>query len=110
LVAKIISLYKGGKRDKPSNKIPISILSFFSKIHEKVIGSRVTDYVDNNKILLNTQFGFRKKKSTEMATIKLVDWVNTLFETGLIPAALFLDLKRAFDMIDHKQLSWKKSV
>ena len=42
--------------------------------------------------------------STEMATIKLVDWVNTLFEAGLIPAALFLDLKKAFDTIDHKQL------
>ena len=42
--------------------------------------------------------------STEMATIKLVDWVNTSFEAGLIPAALFLDLKKAFDTIDHKQL------
>ena len=39
-----------------------------------------------------------------MATIKLVDWVNTSFEAGLIPAALFLDLKKAFDTIDHKQL------
>jgi len=69
-----------------------------------VIGSRLTDYVENNTILINTQFGFRKKMSTEMATIKLVDWVNTSFEAGLIPAALFLDLKKAFDTIDHKQL------
>ena len=39
-----------------------------------------------------------------MATIKLIDWVNTSFEVGLIPAALFLDLKKPFDTIDHKQL------
>ena len=69
-----------------------------------VIRSWLTDYIENNKILVNTQFGFRKNHSTEMATIKLVDWVNTPFEAGLIPAALFLDLKKAFDKIDHKQL------
>ena len=103
-MAKIIPLHKGGKRDDPSNKRPISILPFFSKIYEKVIGFRLTDYIENNTILINTQFGFRKKLSTEMATIKLVDWVNTSFEAGLIPAALFLDLKKAFDTIDHKQL------
>jgi len=39
-----------------------------------------------------------------MATIKLVDWVNTTFDAGLISAALFLDLKKAFDTIGHKKL------
>ena len=56
------------------------------------------------KIIVNTQFGFRKRISTEMATIKLVDWVSEVCELGLIPDALFLDLKNAFDTIDHKKL------
>ena len=67
-------------------------------------GSRLTDYIENNKILINTQFGFRKNNSTEMATIKFVDCVNASFEAVLIPASLFLDLKKAFDTIDCKQL------
>jgi len=102
--AKIIPLHKGGKRDKPSNKRPISVLPFFSKIYEKVIGSRLTDYIENNQILMTSQFGYRKNSSIEIATIKLVDWVNTLFEACLIPDALFLDLKNTFDTIDHKQI------
>jgi len=100
----VVPLYKGGKKDDPSNRRPISILPFFSKLYEKAVHAQLSYYIEKNKILMENQFGFRKGLSIDIAVLKLVDWINDSFEAGLIPAAVFLDMRKAFDTVDRPGL------
>ena len=61
-------LLKKGSPTALSNYRPISLLTSFSKINEKIIYVRLYCHLDVNNILVNEQFGFREKSSTEMAT------------------------------------------
>ncbi len=54
-----------------------------------------------NGILYNSQYGFRKSHSTEMATIELIDSLFQNLDMGKLPISIFLDLSKAFDTLDH---------
>jgi len=62
-IAKVIPLFKSGDPTSPDNYRPISLLSNFSKVLEKVIAARLISYLEENKILSDSQFGFRKGHS-----------------------------------------------
>jgi len=62
------------------------------------------DYLQEQSLLCDTQFGFRKGLSTDLAILKLVDWLNDAFEKGLILEALLSDIKKTFDTVDHDKL------
>ena len=81
--------------------MPISILSFFSKIFEKTMYNHLINFIDKNKILYKYQFGFCKLYSMNHAIILLVDKVNYALNSGKILIGVFLDLKKAFDTVDH---------
>ncbi len=63
-VAKIIPLLKSGDQTLVDNYRPIALVSTFSKILEKIICNRLTNFLENNNLLSNYQFGFRKNHST----------------------------------------------
>ena len=69
-----------------------------------MVHKRIYNYLQEQDILCKTRFGFRKGLSTDLTILKLVDRVNDAFDNSLIPAALFLDIKKAFDTIDHDKL------
>ena len=100
-IAKVIPLYKGEDIQLIENYRPISILPYFSKIFEKVIFRYVIEFIEENNILYEYQFGFRKNHSTSHAIITLVERVNKALDTGKYVVGVFIDLKKAFDTIDH---------
>ena len=100
-LAKVIPIFKNRDTQNISNYRPISILSFFSKLIEKTIYNHFTNFIDANKILYKYQFGFRKSHSTNDAIISLVEKVNNAMDSGNILIGLFLDLRKAFDTVDH---------
>ena len=59
-IAKVIPIFKAGDKSQMDNYRPISLLSSFSKIMEKIIAARLLDFLDNNKILSKWHFGFRR--------------------------------------------------
>jgi hypothetical protein len=70
--SQIHPIYKKGERSEISNYRPISVLTSFSKIFERVIFKRVYSHVCYNNILVNEQYGFRKTSSTEIASFNLI--------------------------------------
>jgi hypothetical protein len=94
------------KRDKTefSNYRPISLLTSFSKISEKIIYKRLYCNLIHNNILVNEHFGFREKLSTEMATYTLLNNVLSSLDRKNVVSGLFCDLQKAFDCVNHNKL------
>jgi len=103
-LAKVIPVYKAGSTMELSNYRPISVLNFFSKIFEKLVYNHIIQFLDKNNILYQNQFGFRKGHSTHHALITLVDKITKSLDNGDLVIGVFLDLKKAFDTVDHKIL------
>ena len=100
-IAKVIPIYKSGHHQDLGNYRPISILPQFSKILEKLFLNRLISYIEKQQILVKNQFGFRKKHSTESALVTLIETVTDALENKESTVAIFLDLKKAFDTINH---------
>ena len=105
-IAKITPVYKKGNRENFVNYRPISLLPCISKVFERVIYARLINYIDKFDLLSNNQYGFRKKRSTIDALTNVIEQIRCASndETQL---CIFLDLKKAFDTIDHSLLFGK---
>ena len=103
-IARVIPIFKTGDLQEFSNYRPISILPQFSKILEKIFHSRLTSFLNNKQILYEGQYGFRKKHSTSMAIFELVEEITTAMDNSMSTVAVFIDLKKAFDTVDHNIL------
>ena len=101
-LAKVIPLFKD-KGDDFSFEYyrPISLLSTISKVYERVVFDQLYEYFDVNKLFYSSQYGFRKKHSTETAGLELIDRAMKDNDKKQDPFAIFLDLSKAFDTIDH---------
>ena len=93
-VAKVITLHKKGATDNPSNYRPISLLSTFCKIFEKIMHKRLYDFLEVKKILHSLQFGFRQKHSTSHTLISMTEKIRNSIDNGIMVVAFLLTLKR----------------
>ena len=100
-IAEIIPLYKGKERDIESNYRPISLLTTMSKILEKIVYNRVYDFLNRTGQIVPTQYGFREGHSCDNAVSHLVGNVLKNQENKLDTVAIYLDLSKAFDTLDH---------
>ena len=100
-IAKVIPIYKSGDADLVSNYRPVSVLSAISKIFERLVYSRLATFIDQNNLLYSSQYGFRKGHSTYMAALKFTDDIAFNLDNGISTVALFIDLSKAFDTINH---------
>ena len=106
-IAKVVPIFKAGKYSIESyvhNYRPISLLSRFSKILERVVYNQLYKHLQINKLIYESQYGFRKWHSTELAALELIDSIYKILDQGKTPIAIFLDISKAFDKIDHKIL------
>ena len=106
-IAVIKPIHKGSDSALFSNYRPISILPFISKILEKIIYNRLLKHFINNDLLSDRQFGFRKGLSTFMPILLIQDLITKSIEEDKYIIGLFLDLKKAFDTVDHNILCEK---
>ena len=100
----VTPIYKNGDKSDCSSYRPISILSIIVKVFEKLVYNQLITYIDENKILSDSQFGFRKRHSTSTSLLNATNnWFSNI-DKVLINGVLFLDLRKAFDTVDHKIL------
>ena len=105
--AKVIPIYKDGDETDPNNYRPISLLCNFNRIFERLIYTRLKSYLNNRGILVPSQYGFREKHSTEHATLDIINTIQNNFDRRLFTCGIFIDLKKAFDTVDHEILQQK---
>ena len=100
-IARVTPIYKEGVKSNMNNYRPISVISIIAKAMEKLVHSQFYSYLQQSDILTNSQHGFRPLHSTTTALLKMSDqWYRNMDE-GLINGVVFLDLKKAFDTVDH---------
>ena len=100
-MSKITPIFKTDDETDPNNYRPISLLSNYNRIFEKIMYKRMIDFIEKNDLLYSSQYGFRKGHSTQHAILDIVNTIQTNMSQGLFSCGIFIDLKKAFDTVDH---------
>ena len=103
-MATVIPLFKGGSRSDVSNYRPISLLPLPGKLLEKVVHTRISQFLENNDLLCHEQNGFRKNRSTTHSIVNLTNSILNAVNNQDTCLAIFIDFKKAFDTVNHKIL------
>ena len=99
-----VVIYKKGDPEELKSYRPISLLSVFNKIVEKIIAKETTDHLERNRVLSEGQYGFRRHRGTEDAVLNLQKYVIESLESQRIPLIVMLNFSSAFDCVNHGRL------
>lgn len=94
-------IYKGGSHTDYKNYRPIAILPSIEKIIEVYISTKLSKYLETHKVINEYQHGFQRGKSTVSLLENFTDYINGKLNTNKIVITIFIDLKKAFDTINH---------
>ena len=75
-----VPVFKSGDESKPGNNRPISLLSIFNRIFEKLVYKRLIKFVNKHNTLYWSQYGFRSRHSTQHATLEILNDILTNFD------------------------------
>jgi len=102
--ASIKPVFKKGDDQDITNYRPISLLTSFSKVIEKLIYARLLDHIITNSILVNEQYRFRIQYSTEQVSFSLINSTLTAMNNNLKTGGIFCNLQNVFECVNHKIL------
>ena len=100
-ICKVIPIHKGGSTEELNNYRPISLLSIFDKIIEKLMHKRLYNFLQEHNILFENQFGFRKNNSTTYALIEITEKIKDSIDDKKYGCGIFIDFRKAFDTVNH---------
>ena len=104
-ISKVIPVFKNkGSPLDVSNYRPVSLLSNIEKIYEKIMYSRVMEFLDHSNQIYSRQFGFRKGHSTSHILTNILERIREHLDSGGFACGVFVDLQKAFDTVDHEIL------
>ena len=106
-IARLIPIRKSGSRKLPENFRPMSVLPVLSKLLDKNIHRQEMNFLEEEKLTLDCQFGYRSRRSTNLAATLFVDNVRNDVDKGNLVDAVFVDSKKAFDTVSHGVLLTK---
>ena len=104
---KITPVFKKGDITDPNNYRGITILSCLCKLFTKVMNERLNRWAEEEKILTDTQYGFRKNRGTTDCLFILKGLVDIVFSRGMKLYVCFVDYQKAYDLLDRSCLFHK---
>jgi len=99
--SRVIPIHKAGDTTNCDNYRPISLVNAFSKILEKIVCTKLVHHLESTNLMYKHQYGFLKGKSTEHALIQILNTVGQALNENKYCVGIFLDLKKAFDVVPH---------
>ena len=99
--SRVSPVHKSGARNDPSNYRSISVIPVIAKIFGKIVYEQLYEYFNNYNLLTTCQSGFRSLHSTLTAFVEATNSWSVNIDSGLVNGVVFIDLKKAFDTIDH---------
>ena len=107
-IAKVVPIFKNkGSNLQCNNFRPISLLSNINKIYEKLMYTRLYNFLDIHNCIYNLQFGFREKHSTNHALFSITEKIREALDKNNFACGIFIDLQKAFDTVNHNILLQK---
>ena len=92
-LAIVTPIFKADENNKFKNYRPISVLSCFSKLLEKLMYNRLISFIDKKQILSKHQHGFMKNRSSELAIIELVEKITKGIDGGKYTIGIFKGIR-----------------
>ena len=106
-IARVIPLFESGKTDNLTNYRPKSILTCFSKIFEKLIHKRRTNFFQKHSLLIESQYDFQYNMSTTHAILNVLTASYDQINDNNFICAILLHFQKAFDTVCHTSLLGK---
>ena len=100
-LSKVVPVYKSEDVHDVNNYRPISLLSNFNMIFEKLMYTRMVTFIVQIGLLYEGQYGFRKQHSTQHPILDIINAIQNNMDKRLFSCGIFIDLKKAFDTVDH---------
>ena len=104
---KVFPLFKEGSRNEVTNYRPISVLPVLEKILERVVHDQLYSFFTANSLFNSSQSGFRQGHSTTTCAFTVLNDIYKSFDKNSITGIIFLDLRKAFDTVNHTILLQK---
>ena len=104
-LAEVISLFKKADPFHKINYRPVSLLSHMSQVFERIIFSQINEYIE--PFLSNLLIGVRKNHNTQHCLLKMLEKWKEALDKGNFVDAVFMDLSKAFDTLNHALLITK---
>lgn len=100
----VVPIFKAKAHTDPLNYRPVSLTSVCCKSMERIVASKLADYLEENDILSSHQYGFRRNRSTEDQLLLTYDDVGRWMDGGDVVDVILLDFSKAFDVVNHSVL------
>ena len=107
--ASVTPIHKSGSKSDLNNYKPISDISVFARTLERLVHDQLSAFLTVNNILTSSQTAFRTLNSTTPSLISSTDHWHENMDNNKMNLAIFLDLRKAFDTVDHNMLIKKLS-